>query len=380
MVFRLPQELVDLVIDFMAEDSLSPLPNCALVCRSWLPRSRSHLFEDCPRLLDSNTIPVFRDLLQSPHCTFRSHIRMLLFSRWEPHDHSTNEILLAAGLHRLKNVRTLHVHVFMPKEIEAMDLNSFRAEFLMAFGNFPAVTSLRFSSHIRNDQRLPLIELVSSFSALKKLTICEMPGFEPYSPSSVMLMPPQRLRCLHLLAEAPGPVLAWLHAAEHLPQVDSITLYNLRSEHIEIVRAALQQVGSALRHLEITLNILFQSTGVDTLALFDLSLHPELEVLNIRDSSSGSSQDFGPEQVLPFMTTLTAPKLEKLVLEVNPWLYGPSDWTEMDALLCSAHFPCLQSVILAPKDYTRVEVHERLRAALPLLDAGGLLQPGVRPW
>ncbi|KAJ6466988.1 hypothetical protein C8R45DRAFT_1219313 [Mycena sanguinolenta] len=357
-----PQELVDLVVDFVADDSLSSLPTCALVCRSWLHRSRSHLFEDCPRLLDSNTIPVFQDLVQSPYCTFRSHIRTLLFSRWEPHDHSTNEILLATGLHRLKNVHTLNVHVFIPKEIEIMDSHSFYEGFLMAFGNFRAVTKLQLSSYIRNDQPLPLIESVSYFSALQKLIICEMPGFGPYSPSpsSTMLMPPRGLRCLHLLAEAPGPILAWLHAAEHLPQVDSITLYDLRREHIEIVRAALEQVGGALRHLEIVLNMFFQNTGVNILALFDLLLHPELEVLSIRDSSQGSSDVFSPKQVLSFITMLTAPKLKRLVLGIDHWVFQPYDLPK------------------AFKGYTKV--YEDMRAALPLLDAGGLLWLGDRPW
>ncbi|KAJ7721107.1 hypothetical protein B0H16DRAFT_1258833, partial [Mycena metata] len=37
------QELVDLTIDFF-HDSLAELKHCSLVCHSWLPAARYHLF------------------------------------------------------------------------------------------------------------------------------------------------------------------------------------------------------------------------------------------------------------------------------------------------------------------------------------------------
>lgn len=41
--FRLPQELVDHTIDYLYDDSVA-LKSCSLVCCSWLPTSRLHLF------------------------------------------------------------------------------------------------------------------------------------------------------------------------------------------------------------------------------------------------------------------------------------------------------------------------------------------------
>jgi len=50
---RLPQELVEIIIDHLQKD-ITTLKQCSLVHRSWLPRSRLHLFSsftwDCNRL------------------------------------------------------------------------------------------------------------------------------------------------------------------------------------------------------------------------------------------------------------------------------------------------------------------------------------------
>ncbi|KAJ7254636.1 hypothetical protein B0H12DRAFT_1233300 [Mycena haematopus] len=371
MAFPLPQELIDVVIDFVAGDLWAQwytLRICAQVCRSWVSRSRSHFFERSLSL-ESDNVAVFRDLLQSPNCTFHSHVRKLRLNSWEPQDRDFDEILVAADLRRLENLCALEIHIYISEDTEYVD--SFRAEFLTAF---PTVTSLQLSSYIRNGQSLPLIDLISSFPALRKLHICDMPGAGPYSPSRAT--PPQGLRSLKLVGQSPGPILAWLHAAEHLPTVDSVTLHKLRSGHIAIVRAAMQQIGGALRHFDISLELVDrQISAVDsTMGLLDWSLHPDLRTLAIRDSSWGSKGDFGPDQVLPLLRTLAAPKLEWLELELNQALYQAPDWAVIDALLGPARFPCLRTVVFARNS---LREHEFLRGVLPLLADSGLLRWGV---
>ncbi|KAJ7902617.1 hypothetical protein B0H14DRAFT_2666832 [Mycena olivaceomarginata] len=64
MTIELAPELIDLIIDHVATNSWFALKACSLVCRSWLPRSRSRLFEKRTRLVPQN-IPAFRDLIHS---------------------------------------------------------------------------------------------------------------------------------------------------------------------------------------------------------------------------------------------------------------------------------------------------------------------------
>ncbi|KAJ6466893.1 hypothetical protein C8R45DRAFT_1106317 [Mycena sanguinolenta] len=210
------------------------LCSCALVCRSWLPRSRSHLFPT--RLLPGNIL-IFLDLLRSPHCTFRSHIRTLAFGTWAPHDHSFNEILLGPDLRCLENVRAFEIHIFISREDEIVDLFSaeFFPTFAAVFTAFPAITSLRLSSCIRNDLSLPLLDWISCFPALRELYIRDMPGITPYPPLTASAMVPQGSRSLRLIAQSPGPILAWLCAGGRMDHQITLKLHKLQSDHVEIV-------------------------------------------------------------------------------------------------------------------------------------------------
>ncbi|KAJ7253740.1 hypothetical protein B0H12DRAFT_1116458 [Mycena haematopus] len=69
-----PQELVDDILDCSAGDPRS-LKTCSLVSLAWVPRSRSHLFEEC--VLSPSKIAPFCDLMRSPDCTFLSHVRSI---------------------------------------------------------------------------------------------------------------------------------------------------------------------------------------------------------------------------------------------------------------------------------------------------------------
>ncbi|KAJ7902738.1 hypothetical protein B0H14DRAFT_2667467 [Mycena olivaceomarginata] len=150
-----------------------------------------------------------------------------------------------------------------------------------------------------------------------------MLSYGTYPPSTTL--PPRGLRSVKLMGNATTPILAWLHTTERLLSVDSVQLQHLRGDTIPLVRAALHQIGSALRHLDICLDLPFvdpddtypiQSTlfhpRSSHLAWLDLSLHPELRTSAICDFS----------QVLPLVKTLAAPKLEQPELDLNPTFAG----------------------------------------------------------
>ncbi|KAJ7334777.1 hypothetical protein DFH08DRAFT_965527 [Mycena albidolilacea] len=256
-----------------------------------------------------HNIPAFRHFLQSPYCTFAPHVRTVSFSGYHQ---ETNKMLLAEALRRLTQVRALEI--FMNLE---------RAYLFLAIA-FPNVTKLH----------------LCSYGKLHMLSYGTCP------PSTTL--PPRELRSVKLMGNVTTPILAWLHATERLLSVDSVQLQHLRGDTIPLVRAALHQSGSALRHLDIGLDLPFvdpddtypvQSTlfhpRSSHLAWLDLSPHPELRTLAICDFSQGLSGDFSPGQVLPLVKALAAPKLEQPELDLNPTLYSPTDWAALDALLSS---------------------------------------------
>jgi hypothetical protein len=76
---ELPPEMIDAVIDQVYASNPFPqklLGICSLVSKSWLPRSRRHLFEwlVIDRFLRMKS---FLTLLESPLCTFKPHVQIL---------------------------------------------------------------------------------------------------------------------------------------------------------------------------------------------------------------------------------------------------------------------------------------------------------------
>ncbi|KDR76986.1 hypothetical protein GALMADRAFT_267206 [Galerina marginata CBS 339.88] len=78
-----PQELVDAIIDHLHLD-IQTLAACGLVCKSWVPSSRYHLFHVWEVNLWSrdNLFSDFTSLLEHPLCSFMPSIKEIVFIRY----------------------------------------------------------------------------------------------------------------------------------------------------------------------------------------------------------------------------------------------------------------------------------------------------------
>ncbi|KAJ6551399.1 hypothetical protein B0H19DRAFT_1157486 [Mycena capillaripes] len=364
----LPQELIDEILEHLAEDYKS-LKACSLVSRAWVLRSRSNLFETCT-LLPRN-IHVFQELLRSPGCTFLRHIRSIKASRydWHHHDHCFNEIvadLRVAQIHTLK--LTLNIVV------NAANADTFfRTGFATAF---PHVRRLLLICSF-DGQPAPLVDMICFFPALQELQI--RPGnsdsgsqarmsrmAQPLAEPPASALPPQELHSLWLSAPSlANPILAWLHAFKHLSKVKSLTLPPMTRPPAPIVRAALHQMGESLCHLDITVTVNINPTALD------LSRHPNLKTLAIRENSN----------CCRLLLRLTAPTLENLLLDfLQPLQRRKTRWDvrfkELDEFLSPARFPRLSRVVARTLNR---EDGDYLRESLPLLESLGVLQAEWSP-
>jgi len=358
MTIQLPPELIEEIVGHLAGDSRS-LKTCSLVCRALVFRSRSYLFKTC--WLTPNNIFGFCYLLRSPSCTFLPHVRSIHAFRhhWHQHDRWFKEV--AADLQRLTSVRTLEM------TLRVVNVSNADAFFRTGFvASFPRVTRLVLICNF-GEQPAPLIEMVCLFPALQELHIREVVGTLAAPPA--IAVPPRGLHSLELSVKSVGPILAWLHAFNHLPDVDSLTLPPPKRDHAPTMRAALQQAGGALRHLDIGLTWLRGVFDADASTVFDLTLHPNLETLAIRDWSWGVPEDLDPNQMLQLITRLTAPALERLALHLDLSLYRRFNWAALEAFLSPARFPCLGKVVFKCRD----DDSQFLRDALPLLEVSGVL-------
>jgi hypothetical protein len=107
---------------------------------------------------------------------------------------------------------------------------------------------------------------------------------------------------------------------------------------------------------------------VDTLTVFDFSLHPNLRTLVIRCAFGNFNG------MLSLISRLAAPTLERLTFTVNLNLCERSfNWAAVDAFLTPARFPALRSVVFGFHG-PQLEGRKFLRETLPLLHGAGLLE------
>ncbi|KAJ6466879.1 hypothetical protein C8R45DRAFT_479945 [Mycena sanguinolenta] len=368
---KLPQELVDMIIDCLGGQSVS-LKTCSLVSRAWVPHSRFYLFETCS--ITPENVFAFRDLMSSPCCTFKPHIRTINAERRHGHknDGCFNEI--APNLRLLENVRSLKLLIINRTNENVF----FRTGFMTAF---PNVTHLVITGHLQGEESLsqpvPLIEMICLFPSLQLLHIPMISGTLADPPATAV--PPPGLRSLNLGLHSSVPILAWLQAVGHPPDISKLILGGVQQSDIPDIHGPIQELSSALNHLEIKKNTLgtrWLSSIVQVLELFTSVSYPLLKTLVIRDLSAGSATS--SDKLIEAIMTITAPALECLSFTIDLSFCRGTNWTVLDTFLSPDRFPRLRNVTLQPNSVGRArEDHHAtfqfLRTALPLLADSGLL-------
>ncbi|KAJ6551352.1 hypothetical protein B0H19DRAFT_1264007 [Mycena capillaripes] len=295
----------------------------------------------------------------SPACTFLQHIHRIKAIRYFAHQNDRHFNEIAVNL-RFAPVRALELTLNIIVDAANEDAY-FRTGFVTAF---PHVTRLVLACSI-GGKPAPLIDMICRFPALQELHIrpCKPGDSAPRMAEPVDAEPPRGLRSLHLSVHTAGRILAWLHASNHLPSVDSLTLPSLNSPDDSILHAALQQLGSALYHLDTTF-LPRPNPAFDPTAIVDLSLHPNLKKLTLRGY-----------EVRRLLSKLAAPRLERLFVDIwDLQQYDLETLNRLDEFLSSKRFPSLHSVVLRAR--TR-EDGDILQTSFPLLQASGVLQVGA---
>ncbi|KAJ6580967.1 hypothetical protein B0H19DRAFT_1251237 [Mycena capillaripes] len=236
--------------------------------------------------------------------------------------------------------------------------------------------------HLMHQQSQPLVNMICLFPALQELDLICMSGVLEDIPANTV--PPLDLRSLALSKNSMGPILAWLDAVGHLPNIRSLILPCMDPRVLTL---------GALHHLDITLHAYdytedeVHPSGVFDSTLFDLSLHPNLLTLHINHFGWTDDQ---ATQMITMIMNLAASALEHLSLDLDlgQSVYQSLDWAPLDAFLTQARFLRLKSVNFRCNTHgehyfdnwdgdEEPEFDEEpgfLRKALPLLEASGILQ------
>ncbi len=169
------------------------LKSCSLVCRTWLPRSRYHLFRTTTVSLMNHT--VFMQLIASPNCSFLSFIDTLVLKEgyngsWNDSDSDTpfwrvdpqciwfSKALSTATLPIFPNIRKLHIingafHIILKEDC---------AKILLLLSNLPNLTHLALIECIFPTVD-DIIRVLSSCQALEAARLENIIFLQPFAES-----------------------------------------------------------------------------------------------------------------------------------------------------------------------------------------------------
>ncbi|KAJ7699045.1 hypothetical protein B0H17DRAFT_1049987 [Mycena rosella] len=382
MAAALPQELVDLILGELQTDEFDflgrhTIARCGLVCRNWLPLSRTHLFAHV--ILNDRSIKKLLSVVAA------SSFPILTFIR---------AVTLTVNAAQYKAFKTVfHQLGSLPQATTLRTSNLFtfaeNSDFLST--HFPHISVLVFRH--KDAPFLEVLNAASPFPSFKSLCL-ESVGFPPLpheSLASEPRIPPHwdsltlgfmTHRDIENLFEA-------LLSLDTIPILSSLSIYSrkpkkhvdrlgshlppdfLEENAFEFLQGYLCHIGSRLRHLKlesenahsyIALPALEHNTGLESLAL---------------QFNYGPGTDILPT-LLRVLSHLHAPRLSTVTVDVVSHVHPtivPEEWHALDRALADECFEGLRTFTMRTP---WAELEEELPGHMPLSRARGILRVQAR--
>lgn len=367
----LPPELIDMVIDFLHNDRPSLLA-CSLVCRSWLPESRVHLFHTVH-------VQTVRSALPSENVSFL--IRKLAWGpRKEPFLDSarwcTGLDILAP---RLTCLRSLALTKLIVTPIRRT-----KQRFAILGAEMPTVERLRIADC--DFGSLPsFVAFLQAFPGLAHLELKEVENWSSeadpaYSSPSAKWDGP-RLESLSCALLNSWPFIDWL-LTTNTPRILQKLVYSILEPSIIRNTGALADLlrscGDNLRELTIDSGLQVDISVTHT--PIDLTLAHNVSLTHL------TLQTFSPSLLFYLLQSIRSPQIRQLNLEL--WMAfdilggeagDDESWKNSEDVLSSAFFRHLERVTLVPVSYllgqteADVKTLTAIRARLASAERQGIL-------
>lgn len=219
----LPPELTDEIIYHLRHD-IDALSSASLVCKSWFPAARSHLFH-VVKLGRAGIHPNFLENLKSPDSIISPHVQRL-------HYISCNIKSSLLGVQYFKNIESLGLYFL--KWVDARNLT---------LPAFPRLKKLDLSGvELRDWQQVE--HIIRDIPLLQQLSLRRL-SFEVPQPSPLAPLHHPSLRILDFDRDSHVDISPWLTT----PHVLKVLIFD--SPHIswELYPRYLLSLGSSLEHL-----------------------------------------------------------------------------------------------------------------------------------
>jgi len=236
---RLPAELTDSIIDHLYADYRS-LKICSTVCKTWLPRSRHHLFDDVNVCLQHSNHDSFFQLLDSPRATLVPYVRRLTLR-----DQRGDKWVFRA-IHRLTALTAVKSLV-----VEQMQFAELQTKTIPALcAAFRGLESLRMYQ-VSFGSLAHLMNMLSASTSLEhiELSMVEWDSIEMCSTDGDQKAP-SRLRSLTLGSNCnKNAVIAWLQFCRPVPSIEVLQLSLIRKAPTQSMCNFLCILGPSLKSL-----------------------------------------------------------------------------------------------------------------------------------
>ncbi|KAF8877360.1 hypothetical protein BD779DRAFT_1677352 [Infundibulicybe gibba] len=349
-----PSEIVDLVIDQLEQDKTT-LEVCSLVCRSWLPRARHHLFST----FDIHTKSASAiDLLTSPLCTIPPHVRRVKFSI----DEKLETARIAACIQELadggSNLLSLSVKTVPGGGMTWVD------DHLQALFSAPILKNLRHLKlmYLRFNNLNDSIRLYSSLPALESLVLYGVDSCIRDDQNAYTMPPPPNLRHLFIWTIDIPDELCWLTVHPGHP-LTTFHLYNITSASGPIILNYLR-LSSQLQCLSFDFcgGGTPENFSVNFMTQIDLTSQKNLRCLRLRSN-----------QVVPLFSNLVPricpPHIEEITLSTYGGSRGSLAWADLGEVFTSPSVRGLKRLYVG-------KMHVRdVMEALPEFASCGIILP-----
>ncbi|KAJ7062129.1 hypothetical protein C8F01DRAFT_1251944 [Mycena amicta] len=364
---RFPPELEDTIIDLLHTDPPT-LASCGLVCRSWLPSSRYHLYSDI--LLTAQNASAFTAILAStPHIALLVRKVQIRFS-----DATLRELVpILSELPRTTSLafrptkdevaRNLTPALLQPVLLDATRIEHLTFDFKSRFDSLRQVIDC-----VCLCPQLVSLELGGSWLRMGDFDNADLGG----GGGGIQL--PRALRALTLTCDL-DYILRWFLQLENgaIPDIETLVLHHIVRREVPAIAAYLQRAGPTLR----SLSLLFRDNDAPGRLAnqVDFMHNPNLLQLALEGTT--------PHILACLLNLLPQLKLERLTLTLRHASYYPDamqileefPWTVLDgALVDSPHLKRLEVVVLDPLTRQVLPALAAfVRERLPCVAAAGIL-------
>ena len=248
---RLPAEILDRIVDHL-HDAGGALRNCCLVSKSWIPRTRKHLFADI-RIRTEDDLKSWKETFPDPSSSLACYTRTLSVQC----PYAITDVDAEAGWIR-GFFRAAHLEVVGNRTAKVIHADETKNSLVSLHGFSPAIKSLRvycipFSSS-------QILDFVLSFPLLEDLAV-----LNPYDVSTGDLggldglptaVQPSNLPAftgfLELFQGGMDPISRWLLALPGRIHFRELRLSWIRDGDLSLTTRLVEGCSSTLKSLDIT--------------------------------------------------------------------------------------------------------------------------------